>query len=367
MEIQLFNTYIHPSAYRRVKEVLDSTFLSEGKVVKEFEDNLIRTLKWPNAVALNSGTSALHLALILAGIGSGDEVILPAQTFIATGMAVLHQGATPVFADVQYETGNIDIVSLEKKITSKTKAIIAVHWLGYPCHMDGVLAVAKKHNLIVIEDAAHAIGATYHGKPIGTLSDITCFSFQAIKHLATGDGGAICTLDPALAEEGRRLRWFGIDRQRDQASWGFDRVFNIPTIGYKYHMNNYAAALGLANLETLPERLVRRRANAARYQAAFASVSGLKPFAYAPDRESSWFTFGAHIEKREDFVKAMRDRKVPVTNVNFRIDRNEVFGGIRQDLGNQARFDQTQTNLPVHDGLSDEQVEYIIDSVKKGW
>lgn len=242
-----------------------------------------------------------------------------------------------------------------------------VHWLGYPCDMDELTVIAKRHNLIIIEDAAHALGATYHEKTIGTLSDYTCFSFQAIKHLTTGDGGAVCTKTSEREAEARRRRWFGIDRDRDQASWGFDRVFKIPTIGYKYHMNNFAASLGLANIVTIHERLARRRAIAARYRTAFETTDGLKPFASDSDRIGSYFMFGMHVERRADFVTAMRDRNVPVTNVNFRIDTNPILGGRRDDLVNQARFDESQTNLPCHEGLTDEQVNYIIAAVQQGW
>jgi perosamine synthetase len=170
--------------------------LSEGRLVKEFEEKLEKELGLKNPIAVNSGTSALHLAIVLAGIGPGDEVILPAQTFIATGLVIAQEKAVPVFADIQYKTGNIDPNKIEEKITKKTKAILVVHWGGTPCDMDEIHTIAKKHKLVVIEDAAHALGATYKKRPIGSISDFTCFSFQAIKHLTTGDGGAVCVKDP---------------------------------------------------------------------------------------------------------------------------------------------------------------------------
>ena len=191
MNIPIFNTYIHPSASEKISEVLSSTFISEGEIVKEFEAELCKKLLLKNIVTVNSGTSALHLSLDLSGISEGDEVICPAQTFVASALVILQQKAIPVFADIDYETGNISVESIKKKITNKTKAIIPVHWGGYPCDMDEINLVAKQNNLIVIEDAAHALGATYKSQAIGALSDYTCFSFQAIKHLTTGDGGAI--------------------------------------------------------------------------------------------------------------------------------------------------------------------------------
>src|SRR5262249_43887055 len=160
-----------------------------------FEQELATTLGLIRPVAVNSGTSALHLALEVAGVGSGDEVILPAQTFVASGLSILMCDAAPVFADIQPFTGNIDPGSVRAKITARTKAIMPVHWGGYPCDMDEINAIARGHDLAVIEDAAHALGAIYKGRPVGALSRFTAFSFQAIKHLTTGDGGALCCLD----------------------------------------------------------------------------------------------------------------------------------------------------------------------------
>ncbi len=367
MNLQIFNTYIHPSAYGKVKSVLDSTFLSEGKLVKEFENKLGEDLGVINPVALNSGTSALHLALVLAGIKPGDEVICPAQTFVATALAILHERAVPIFADIQYGTGNIDPKSIEAKITDKTKAVIPVHWGGYPCDMDEINEIAQRHNLIVIEDAAHALGATYKGRPIGAISDFTCFSFQAIKHITTGDGGALCCKNDEDVRHAFTRRWFGINRLNSQPSILGERVYDIETVGYKYHMNDYAAALGLANLEGFSERLRRRKMIAKLYRKELANVPGIQLFESKSDRESAYWIFGFHVERREDFIRALQSRGITASVVHQRIDRNSCFGGLRADLKNQAKFDETQIHIPIHDALTDENVNYIISSIQKGW
>jgi len=367
MNITIFNTFINHSAYISVKKVLDSTYLSEGKLVKEFEARLSTELGWKNPVALNSGTSALHLAVTLAGIQPGDEVICPAQTFVATALVVLHERAVPVFADIQYKTGNIDPKSVESKITDNTKAIIAVHWGGYPCDMDEIHEIAKRHNLIVIEDAAHAPGATYKGRSVGSISKFTCFSFQAIKHINTGDGGALCCKNEDEAQKALIKRWFGIDRANSEPSVLGERVYDIDSAGYKYHMNDYAAALGLANLDGFSERLQRRRRIAEKYRKELSQVSGLELFDASPDRESAYWLFGMHVERREDFIRALQSRGVTASVVHLRIDRNSCFGGLRKDLPSQARFNETQIHIPIHDGLSDDDVDHIIQSVKKGW
>ncbi|PYJ08479.1 MAG: DegT/DnrJ/EryC1/StrS aminotransferase family protein, partial [Verrucomicrobia bacterium] len=226
-------TTVSEQAIANATATLRSGFLSEGKQVKRFEDELAARLGLVRPVALNSGTTALHLALVLAGVKAGDEVIIPPQTFIATGMAVLMQGASPVFADIQPHTGNIDPESIREKITGRTKAIMPVHWAGYPCDLEEINELARAHNLVVVEDAAHALGAAYRGKPIGAISRFTAFSFQAIKHLTTGDGGALCCLRAEDEKRARIRRWFGIDRDNSAPSSLGERVYDADELGFK--------------------------------------------------------------------------------------------------------------------------------------
>lgn len=365
--ITLFNTFIHPSAHKRVGVILKSGFLGEGAVVKEFEDRLAKELGFLNPVTVNSGTSALHLALVLAGVSRGDEVVLPAQTFIATGLAVLYVGAKPIFADIQYKTGNIDPRGIEKKITPKTKAIMPVHWNGYPCDMDEIKQIARKHKLVVIEDAARALGAKYKNRPIGSISDMTCFSFQAIKHLTTGDGGAICFKSKKFADEAKVRRWFGIDRAKSKPTILGERDSKISRIGYKYHLNNYEAALGLANLEGFKKRIARRRKIADFYKKNLAKTQGITLFEEKRDRKSAYFLFGFHVERRLDFIKTMRSRGVPVTIDTLGIDRQPIFAKFKVPLPVKDRFNETQINIPCHNGLTQEQIRHIVSSIKKGW
>lgn len=365
--MNFFNTYISEKAIENAVNTLRSTYVSEGELVRRFERGLEEELGLSNPVALNSGTSALHLALILAGVESGDEVIIPPQTFVATGMAVLYQKAVPVFADIQLETGNIEPESIKEKVTSKTKAIIAVHWGGYPCDMDEINSIAREHNIAVIEDAAHALGATYHGEPIGAVSRFTCFSFQAIKHLTTGDGGALCCLDTNDELEARRRRWFDIDRKNSKPGLLGEREYDAAHPGYKYHMNDLAAAVGLGNLGDFKKNLKRVREIAAMYVSAFKNVGGIKLLDYRNDRESAYWLFTMLVERREDFIKSVTSRGVPASVVHLRIDKNSVFGGIRNDLKNMEVFNEKQVAVPIHSCLSDKDVELVIDSIKGGW
>jgi len=367
MNIPIFNTFVDPSASNVVKEVLESTFLSEGQKVLEFETQLTNQFGILNPVALNSGTSALHLALVVAGVVEGDEVIIPAQTFVATGLVVLQQGAIPVFADIDYNTGNISVQSIREKLTSKTKAIIPVHWGGYPCDLEEIIRIAKENNLTVIEDAAHALGASYRSAPIGSISDFTCFSFQAIKHLTTGDGGALACLNTDHKKQAYVKRWFGIDRANASPSILGERLYNIPELGYKYHMNDYSAALGLANMNNFFHRLNRRIEYAGMYVDALSKVDGVTLFKNEPDRQSAYWLFGMHVEDRVRFIEALRAKGITASVIHQRIDRNSIFGGIRKDLPNQEEFDRTQVHIPIHDGLNNEKICYIIDVIKGGW
>ena len=365
--LSLFTTYVHPQAPQRVGAVLASTFLSEGKLVKEFEHRLSTELGMRHPAALNSGTSALHLALEVAGIGPGDEVILSPQTFIASALTVVQVGARPVFADIQYETGNIDPADIEHRITPRTKAIMAVHWGGYPCDMAEIQAIATRHHLVVIEDAAHAPGATYQGRAIGSISDYTCFSFQAIKHLTTGDGGALCAREPEQAREVFRRRWFGIDRANSPVNEVGEREYDLTDVGYKYHLSDYAAALGLANLDGFAERMARRRGLVQHYRAGLADVPGLTHFMHQPDRESAHWLFGFHVENRLSFIRALKSKGIASSVVHDGIDHNTLFGGKRMDLSRQRRFDETQIHVPLHDDLTSEQVAYIVAAIRQGW
>lgn len=335
--------------------------------MKEFEDQLELNIGFKNVVTVNSGTSALHIALLLAGVKSGDEVIIPAQTFIATGLAVLYCGATPIFADIQYGTGNICPDSVRTKITNRTKAIIPVHWAGLPCDMNELIILSNEFNIVLIEDAAHALGAEYKNQIIGNVSDYTCFSFQAIKHLTTGDGGAVCCKVDEKVQKAKSLRWFGIDRKNSSPSFLGERMYDISEIGYKYHLNNYAAALGLANLSDFPSHLKRRVEISEFYNQELNDFGGVKLFDQFTDRKSACWLYGFHVEKRENFIQWMKSKGIPVSVVHQGIDKNSIFKGENKNLYFQRKFDESQIHIPLHNDIDKEQQEYIIDSIKKGW
>jgi len=365
--IKMFSVYMNEAAVGRTLRTLESGYLAEGPVVKEFENKFRDVFHIPCPVAVNSGTSAIHLALILADVKAGDEVITTPQTMLATSQAILVQQATPVFADIQYETGNIDPEDIEHRITEKTKAILVVHWAGYPCDLARIHEIAKKHNLPIIEDAAHALGATYNKIPIGDISQYTCFSFQAVKHITTGDGGMLCLNNQRNYVAARRRRWYGLDRDNSKTSVLGEREWMVEEVASKFHMNDMAASVGVELLDDLGDILKRRNVIAYRYWSKLKEVPGITMFERQKDRTHANWLFSMHVERRLNFIRAMRDRGVDVSVVHTRIDRHPVFGGKRLDLPNMDRFDESHICLPLHMGLSDEDIQHVIDSVKEGW
>jgi perosamine synthetase len=367
MQTQIFKPYVSEKAIERVLQVLRSGWIGEGSLVKEFEEKLGKIVGCQYPVAVNSGTSALHLALLVAGIKAGDEVITTAQTMLATTQAILAVGATPVYADVQYMNGNLDPQEVAKRITPHTRAIVAVDWAGYPCDYDELLDIAQANDLVMIEDAAHALGGSYHGKPVGSICPYTCFSFQAIKHLTTGDGGMLCVSNEQDYFTAIRLRWYGIDRFKRQPSVLGEPIWNVTELGYKYHMNDIAAAIGLGNLEDWEFIKQRRHQIVACYREALADVPNLMLFERKDERQSADWLFSVHVERRQKFCETMTAKGVAASVIHLRIDRNDLCGGERSDLPELAHFTETHVSLPLHPHLTDEEVEYIISCVRAGW
>lgn len=365
--MNFFTTTVSEDAIERVVAVLRSGFLNEGAVVKEFETGLREYLGAAHVITTNSATAALHLSLVHLDIGPGDEVIIPPQTFVATGLIVLHAGATPVFADIDPQTGNIDPEAIRGKITSRTKAVIPVHWGGEPCDMDAINAIAADAGIAVIEDAAHAFGAIYKDRMVGTISRLTCFSFQAIKGMTTGDGGAIATASEEDAIMLTRRRWFGIDKARTPVTDIGERSVEIDVLGYKYHMNNIAAAIGVGNLPDQTARIARRREIGATYLRELAQTPGVRHIRRRADSQGSFWLFPVLVEEREAFGRAMKARNVPVTVVDRRIDKHPILGGVRGDLPGADAFDAQQIHIPINDGLTDDDVAQVVASVKAGW
>jgi perosamine synthetase len=366
-EISLFHPAVAPACLERVRRVLAGRWIGQGTLIDEFERALRDRLGLGHLVVVNNAASALRLALAIAGVGPGDEVVTTAMTCTMTNHPILEQFARPVFADIQEQTGNLDPADVARRLTDRTRAIVCAHWGGTPCDLDELGRLAAERGLVVIEDASEALGATYRGTPIGNLSRFTAFSFQAIQVLTTGEGGALAMRRAEDADEARTRRWFGIDRRSrrpDDAGY-FD--FDITRMGFGYHATNIAAAIGLGNLEALEAGLAHRRGVAERYRAGLAGVAGLRLPPEPLDRGPSHHVFTIHVERRADFVRRMKERGIETSIVHARNDQYAVFGGRRPDLPNLDRFERTYLCLPTHPGLTPEDVAYVIESVRQGW
>lgn len=365
--IVMFYPFVNEAAVQNAVEVLRSRWIGEGPKVRQFEDALRERFGFKRVVALNSGTAGIRLALAMAGVGPGDEVLTTAMTCTATNTAILEQFATPVFADVQYLTGNIDPADIEHRITERTKAIICVHWAGYPCDLNEIHEIANRYNLPVVEDGAHALGASYRGVPIGNVSTYTMFSLQAIKQLTTGDGGLLTLQTEEAYDEARRRRWFGIDRRNRRQGLNGYAHWDQAEVGYKMHMNDIAAAIGLGNLTQIDWILARRHEIADRYRWELDGVPGVTLFEKQDDRTSGDWLFTMHVERRDDFCRMMRDADIEVSVCHIRNDLHTIFGPRRDDLPNLDRYETSYISIPMHSYLTDADVWRIIRSIREGW
>lgn len=361
---------------RAVVETLQSGWLTTGRKVKTFEDDFARYVGAKHAVAVNSGTAALHLALDAVGIKQGDEVIVPTMTFAATAEVVLYFKAKPVLVDCQPDTLNLDPSKLEAAISSKTKAIIPVHIAGRPCEMAEVLRIAKKHNLKVIEDAAHALPASYHGRTIGTIGDITCFSFYATKTITTGEGGIATTDNPEWANRMRVMSLHGIsldawDRYTDKGSW----YYEIIRPGYKYNLTDIAAALGIEQLKRCGQFYQARRRIADHYNEAFHDLPEIQIPDCAEDVQHAWHLYVIQLNferlkiNREEFIKALKSQNIG-TSVHFiplhlHPFYRDTFGYTPKDFPAASAVFERIVSLPIYSKMTNGNVRDVVGAVRK--
>jgi dTDP-4-amino-4,6-dideoxygalactose transaminase len=367
MRIPLFAVHMPKSVDEPLLKVLHSGFITQGSKVDEFEKKLIPWVDNKNILTLNSGTTALHLALKLADIKPEDEVISTPMTCAATNTPIMASRAKIVWADINPKTGNIDPNSIESLITKKTKAIMCVHYGGYPCDLDEVNAIAKKHRLKVIEDAAHAFGAEYKGRKIGSISDFTEFSFQAIKHLTTVDGGLLACKSERDYKRGKLLRWYGIDREGAKKDMRCEE--DIKEAGYKWHMNDVAATIGIEQLNHVGNVLKRHRENAEyfNYELKRRKIKKIKPLGYEEDRLSSYWLYTVLASDREGFVKFMTDAGIQVSQVHSRNDKHSCFKEFlpKNNLPGMDEFSSKQCSIPVHSALTSQDKNFIMNKIEE--
>ena len=364
--IVLFHPHISERARTYVNDTLHTRWIGQGPKVDKFETEFSKKFANGNAaLSVGSGTDALHVSYLLAGLQPGDEVIAPLFTCTATNIPFLYMGVKIRFADIQPGTLNIDPKHVKELVNEKTKAIVCVHYGGLPCDMDELRAIANEWNIPIIEDAAHALGASYKNIPVGAISEFTMFSFQAIKHITTGDGGMVTFKDDGvLLEKAKRLRWFGIDRSAKQKGiWEND----ITEVGYKYQMNDISASMGLAGIEEFDEVLALRQNLFAKYEKRLQNISGIDFIGggYTDRVHAAWLcTIIA--ENREGLSKKLRENNIESSQVHYRNDRYSIFGG-RDSYPNMDAIEDKYLVLPLHTKMDADDVDRICELIKLGW
>jgi dTDP-4-amino-4,6-dideoxygalactose transaminase len=359
-----------------VVETLRSGWLTTGPKVKQLENDFAQYIGCQQAVAVNSGTAALHLALEAVGITEGDEVLIPTMTFTATAEVVAYLKARPVLLDCQPHTLNLDPDQIEQAITAKTRAIMPVHMGGLPCAMDRILEIARQYNLKVIEDAAHALPTRYHGRMVGTLGDITCFSFYATKTITTGEGGMATTDNPEWAERMRIMSLHGISkdawkRYTAEGSWYYEVLFP----GYKYNLTDLAAAIGIHQLRKCEQFWQIRQRYAAMYHEGLKDIPELTlPPLAAEGQQHAWHLYVLRLNleqlriSRNEFIELLKQQQI-ATSVHFiplhlhPYYRN-TFGYRPADFPQASAVFERIVSLPIYPKMTEADVTYVIDAVR---
>ena len=361
--IPLIKTLLPPKEelLPKLEEVLYSGYIAQGEVVDEFEAEFSKFIGAKNCLSVNSGTSALHIALILAGVKAGDEVISTAITAEPTNTVITQTRAKIVWADIDLNTGNLCPDSVESKITDKTKAIMAVDYAGTPINIKRFQEIEEKYGIPIIQDSAHALGASYNGDKLGNHFKYTTFSFQAIKHMTTIDGGMVCIKDDKEFEKAKLIRWFGIKK-------GISRLDNdINFQGYKYHMNNVNATIGLVQLKSIDSTIEKYIENGKYYDHELQNTEGVELLKYYPGSQPSYWLYTLKVERRTDFIKAMADNGIMASELHKRNDVHSIFSNFKKSLPNVDEFEKNWVHIPSGCWVTEKERTKIVESIKKGW
>jgi dTDP-4-amino-4,6-dideoxygalactose transaminase len=362
-DIPLFRVFLPPrdELMPALEQTLYSGQISIGPPVEEFERAFAEAFGLPRACAVSSGTAGLHLALLLAGAGEGDEVISTAMTAEPTNLAIRHAGARVVWADVDPRNGNISPADVAALVGPRTRAIVAVDYGGIPVDLGALRRIADDHGVPLIEDAAHALGARFAGAPVGTHGDYVVFSLQAIKHMTTVDGGILVCRNADDDRRARLLRWFGIDRA------GARTEVDVEEVGFKYNMNNVTATMGLVALRHIGPAIERHVANGRFLDAALADAPGVELCTWTAEAEPSYWFYTVLAERRDDLARHLASHGVAAGTVHARNDRLSVFAGSRRPLPALDGFSTRYLHLPCGWWVGDDDRERIADLIRRGW
>ena len=366
--IPLFKPSYGEEELESLREPFKSGWIGLGPKTKEFEQEFAKHVKADFGVGMSSATAGLHLALSEFNL-AGAEVITTSMTFVSTNHAILYEKAIPVFADIEPDTLNIDVKEIEKLITKKTKAIVGVDYGGHPCDWDAIKKLANEHNLLVLEVAAHACGSFYKGQPVGSINDMTVFSFHAVKNLATGEGGMVTTNNPDWDKSMRKRRWMGINKStfdREIVGKGYNWYYEVEELGYKYHMSDIAASLGLVQLKKLEAKNNRRREIAAIYKKQFADLPWLELPVEKDYAKSATHNFVVKVPEtaRDKFVDYLTENKI---GAGVHYIPNHLYAMYKlyaRKLPITETVWKKIVTLPLFPDLSETQINYIVEKIR---
>ncbi|MBI4635719.1 MAG: DegT/DnrJ/EryC1/StrS family aminotransferase [Candidatus Rokubacteria bacterium] len=365
--VPVFRPSFGEEELQQVKEALESGWVGLGPKVAEFERRFAEYIGVPYAVGLSSGTAALDLAMRLAAV-QDREVITTPLTFVSTNHAILYSAGVPVFCDIERDTLNIDATKIERLVTGRTRAIMVVHYGGHACDMDPILDIARRHNLLVVEDCAHATGGEYRGRRLGSLGDYACFSFHAVKNLAMGEGGLVTARDAADDAALRRLRWVGISKSTWERSEGggkrYSWQYDVTELGFKCHLNDIAAGIGLAQLAKLARNNGRRRAIVAEYNAAFRDLEWLETPVVKDYAVPSYHNYVIKTPFRDDLHEHLARHEISTSVHYVPSTHYALYKSYRAEVPVCEAAWQELLTLPLFPDLSSADVGRIIDRVR---
>lgn len=351
---------------KAIEQTFQTGWIGYGPKIKEFEDKFSNFIGVDHSVGLNSATAALHLALLCSKIKAGDEVIVPSLTFVSSVHAILYAKATPVFTDVCSDTLCIDVEDIKRKMTSKTKAIMPVHYSGHPCDMDEIMEIARDNNLHVIEDAAQATGAEYKGNKAGSIGDVGCFSFEAKKNMTTGEGGMLVTNNEDMAKKAKILRWVGIDKSTEARARGgnYNWYYEVNDLGYKYHMNDIQAAMGMVQLSKLEKMNKRREEIVATYNREFSEVEEIRCPVERGYVKSAHWNYVIRVENRDKLIEHLNRNGISAGVHYMPIHMHPFYKNFDAKVPITEAVWKKLVTLPLFVDLSNKDVEKIIAVVR---
>lgn len=361
--LPLVRPYISPrdEMLPAIEKILYSGYIAEGEAAWKFEADFSSFISNPNTLVVQSGTAALHLALLLLNVGPGDEVISTPMTAEPTNTVIAITGAKVVWADIDLNTGLLDPQSVRDRITERTKAIMLVHYAGMVCDMDEFNKISRETGIPIIEDSAHCLGGKYNGKIIGSNSQFTCYSFQAIKQMTTVDGGAIAFKNPADVESAKKLRWFGLSKN-------VPRLENdITRAGYKYGINNITGIIGSIQLKHAQEVINKYIDNGKYYDQALKNIPGVTLIPYYKHTEPSYWLYTMKVENRNEFIRMMKSIDVSASPLHHRSDTHSIFIESKCELPKMDEWYQTFIHIPCGWWVGNEERERIVEAIRKGW